>query len=76
MRKMRRVRCTNASSVAEKLLNLCHHYSHHTHCLSLTQVTPGHVNEVLAMNVERVKPENPELKRGLIYLLCVNSITN
>ncbi|CAD1474351.1 unnamed protein product, partial [Heterotrigona itama] len=35
---------------------------HHAHCLSLTQVAPGHVSDVLVMNTERVKPENPELK--------------
>ena len=38
---------------------------HRTHCLSLTQVAPGHVSEVLAINTERVKPENPNLKKGI-----------
>ena len=33
--------------------------SHRARCLSLTQVAPGHVSDVLAMNTERVKPENP-----------------
>lgn len=32
------------------------------HCLLYTQVTPGHVNELLAMNTEEIEPENPELK--------------
>ena len=32
-------------------------------CLSLIQVAPGHVNEVLTIGTERVKPENPDLKR-------------
>ena len=42
---------------------LTYELGHHTHCLSFTQVAPGHVSEFLAVNMERVKSENPELKR-------------
>ena len=38
-------------------------YSHHAHRLSLTQVAPGHVSEILVMNMERIKSENPNLKK-------------
>ena len=38
-------------------------YDHHAHRLSLTQVAPGHVSEILAMNMERIKSENPNLKK-------------
>ena len=62
MWKIRRARYTNASSVAEKLLET-YKLDRHTHCLSLTQEAPGHVSEILAMNMEGVKPENPALKR-------------
>ena len=37
-------------------------YDHRAQCLSPIQVAPGHVNEILTMGTERVKPENPELK--------------
>ena len=46
--------------------SLTNHYKingHRTHCLSLTQVAPEHVSEILAMNTEGVKSENPELKK-------------
>lgn len=38
-----------------------------------TQVTPGHVNELLAMNTEEVEPENPKLKliSVFMYVLCI-----
>ena len=36
---------------------------HRAQCLSPTQVAPGHVSEILTMNTEWVKPENPELKK-------------
>ena len=38
-------------------------YGHHAQCLSPTQVAPGHVSEILTMNTEGVKPENPELRK-------------
>ena len=41
-----------------KLIN----YDHYAHRLSLVHVAPGHVNKVLAIDTERIKPENPELK--------------
>ena len=44
-----------------KLIN----YNHHTHRLFLTQVAPGHVSEILAIDMEGVKPENPELKKSI-----------
>ena len=45
-------------------------YGHHAHCLSPTQVAPGHVSEILAMNMEGVKPENPDLKKMIsTYIL-------
>ena len=47
-----------------KLINYCHRI----HCVSLTQVTPGHVSEILAMNTERIKSENPELKRYYYFV--------
>ena len=62
MWKLRRARYANASSVAKKLLSLIN-YDHHAYCLSPIQITPGYVNEILAIDMERVKPENPELKR-------------
>ena len=69
MWKLRRARYTNASPVAKKFV-LTYELGHHTHCLSLTQVTPGHVSEFLAVNTERVKSENPELKRYInIFIL-------
>ena len=64
MWKLPRARYTNASPVAKKFV-LTYELGHHTHCLSLTQVTPGHVSEFLAVNTERVKSENPELKRNI-----------
>ena len=45
-----------------KLIN----YDHHAHCLSLIQVAPGHVSEILTMGTERIKSENPKLKNILI----------
>ena len=59
----------NASSVAEKLLYKFINYDHHIHRLSLTQVAPGHVSEILAMDTERVKPGNPELKKWVKYFV-------
>ena len=62
MWKIRRARYTNTSSVAEKLL----HYlilNHRARYLSPIQVAPGHVNEILTMSTERVKSENPDLKK-------------
>ena len=56
---------TNSLSVAGLILI---NYGHHTHCLSLTQVTPGHVSEIVAMDMEGVKPENPELKKYYKYI--------
>ena len=50
-----------------KLIN----YAHHAHRLSLTQVAPGHVSEILATNMEGIKSENPELKRALVYLFHI-----
>ena len=44
-----------------KLMN----YDHRTHRLSLTQVAPGHVSEILAIDTERIKSENPELKKDI-----------
>ena len=67
MWKIRRARYTNASSVAEKLLET-YKLDRHTHCLSLIQEAPGHVSEILAMNMEGVKPENPELKKVLMRI--------
>ena len=64
--KIRRARYANASPVAEKLLQT-YKLDHHAHCLSLTQVAPEHVSEILATNMEGVKPENPELKEILIF---------
>ncbi|CAD1473940.1 unnamed protein product, partial [Heterotrigona itama] len=49
---IRRARYANASSVAYEVIKLMN-YGHHAHCLSLIQVAPRHVNEVLAMNMER-----------------------
>ena len=42
-------------------------YDHHAHRLSLTQVAPGHVSEILATSMERIKSENPELKELLTF---------
>ena len=70
MWKIRRARYTNAWSVAEKLL----HYlilGHRAQCLSPIQVAPGHVNEILTMGTERVKPENPDLKRSLVCVIFI-----
>ena len=36
---------------------------HHAYRLSPAQVAPGHVSEILAIGMERVKSENPELRR-------------
>lgn len=36
--------------------------NHHAHCLSPIQVAFGHLNGVLAMNMERLKSKNPMLK--------------
>ena len=44
-----------------KLIN----YSHRAHRLSLTQVAPEHVSEILAINTERIKSENPQLKKSI-----------
>ena len=38
-------------------------YGHRAQYLSSTQVAPGHVSEILTMNTEEVKSENPELKK-------------
>ena len=59
---------TNSLSVAGLILI---NYGHHTHCLSLTQVTPGHVSEIVAMDMEGVKSENPELKRYYKYIFSL-----
>ena len=72
MWKVRRARYTNASSVAKKFV-LTYELGHHTHCLSFTQVAPGHVNEFLAMNTEGVKSENPELKKVLVSISNVSN---
>ena len=62
MRKIRRARYANTLSVAEKsFIKL--QSGHRAQCLSPTQVAPGHVSEILTMNTEGVKPENPELKK-------------
>lgn len=42
---------------------------HHAHRLSPTQAAPGHVSGVLAMGMEKVKPENPELRSKYQYFL-------
>ncbi|CAD1476057.1 unnamed protein product, partial [Heterotrigona itama] len=62
MQKIRRARYANTLSVAEIIYKITS-YGHHAQCLSPTQVAPGHVSEILTMNTERVKPENPEPKR-------------
>ena len=48
-------------------------YGHHAHCLSLIQVASEHVNEILAMNTEGVKSENPELKKVLVSISNVSN---
>ena len=63
MRKIRRARYANTLSVAEKFFYKITNYGHRAQCLSPTQVTPGHVSEILTMNTEGVKPGNPELKK-------------
>lgn len=49
-------------------------------CLFLNQIAPQHLNKILAMNMERVIPENPNLKNNYyvyIYNLHItDSITN
>ena len=51
-------------SVAKKFL-ICNitNYGHRAQCLSPTQLAPGHINELLTMNTEGVKPEDSELKK-------------
>ena len=61
MWKLHRARYTNHRQLLKNCYKLIN-YNHRAHCLSLTQVAPGHVSEILAINTERVKPENPELK--------------
>ena len=68
MWKIRRARYTTHRQSLKNYYYALMNYDHHTHRLSLTQVAPGHVNEILAMDMERVKPENPELKKILMYL--------
>ena len=63
MRKIRRARYANTLSVAEKFFYKITNYGHRVQYLSPTQVAPGHVSEILTMNTEGVKPENPELKK-------------
>ena len=63
MRKIRRARYANTLSVAEKFFIKLQTISHRAQCLSPTQVAPGHVSEILTMNTEGIKPENPELKK-------------
>ena len=53
-----------------KLMN----YHHHIHCLSLIQVAPGHVNEILATNMEGIKSENPELENVNIIKFVSNGL--
>ena len=62
MRKIRRARYANTLSVAFIFYKITI-YGHRAQCLSPTQVAPGHVSEILTMNTEGVKPENPELKK-------------
>ena len=59
---------TNRQSLKNyyKLIN----YDHYAHRLSLIQVAPGHVKEILAMDMERIKSENPKLKKILMRLFC------
>ena len=55
----------------QSLRNFCNIINYHrAQCLSPTQVAPGHVNEILTVDTEKVKPENPELKR-LVCLFCI-----
>ena len=62
--KIRRARYANTLSVAEKFFYIItNYYGHRAQCLSPIQVAPGHVNEILTMNTEGVKSENPELKK-------------
>ena len=63
MWKIRRARYTTHRQSLKNYYYALMNYDYHTHRLSLTQVAPGHVNEILAMDMERVKPENPELKK-------------
>ena len=62
MWKVRRARYANISSVAVKLHIKFINYGHHARCLSPIQIAPRHMNEILAMNMEEVKPGNPKLK--------------
>ena len=55
----------------QSLRNFCINYSHRAECLFPIQVTPGHVNEILTMDTERIKSENPDLKRWLACLICI-----
>ncbi|KOX75112.1 hypothetical protein WN51_13419 [Melipona quadrifasciata] len=48
-------------------------FGHRAQCLSPTQVAPGHVSEILTMNTEGVKPENPDIYKKMISLLTTNS---
>ena len=63
MQKIRRVRYANTLSVAEKFFYKITNYGHRAQSLSPTQVAPEHVIEILTINTEGVKPENPELKK-------------
>ena len=58
MWKLRRARYTN---YRQSLINYWIN-GHRAHRLSFTQVASGHVNEILAMVTEGIKPENPELE--------------
>ena len=65
MWKIRRARYTTHRQSLKNYYYQLMNYDHHAHRLSFTQVAPGHVSEILAMNMERVKSENPELKKDI-----------
>ena len=62
MRKIRRARYANTLCQSLRIFYKTTNCGHRAQCLSPTQVAPGHVSEILTMNTEGVKPENPELK--------------
>ena len=47
----------------QSLKNFCINYGHRAQYLSAIQVAPEHVNEILTMGTERVKSEDPDLRR-------------